>query len=33
VTPFGIPVDSAIVFGIVLLVLMVWYARRSDSGK
>lgn len=29
-TPFGLPVDSAIVFGVLLLVFMVWFANRSD---
>lgn len=29
-TPFGLPVDSAIAFGILLLVFMAWYANRSD---
>jgi hypothetical protein len=28
-TPFGLPVDSAIVFGVLLLLFMLWYANRS----
>jgi hypothetical protein len=32
-TPFGLPVDLAILFGIVLLVFMVWYASRSDKAR
>jgi hypothetical protein len=30
-TPFGLPVDSAIVFGLALLVFMLWYANRADG--
>lgn len=30
-TPFGVPVDTAIAFGVLLLLFMVWYANRSDS--
>lgn len=32
-TPFGIPVDSAIVFGVILLAFMLWFANRADSGR
>jgi hypothetical protein len=32
-TPFGLPFDSAILFGIILLAFMVWYASRSDKAK
>jgi hypothetical protein len=33
VTPFGLPVDLAIIFGIILLAFMVWYASRTDIAR
>jgi hypothetical protein len=32
-TPFGMPIDTAIVFGIVLLVFMLWFANRADDAR
>ena len=32
-TPFGLPVDAAIIFGIILLAFMVWYANRTDTAQ
>lgn len=32
-TPFGVPIDSAIVFGILLLAFMLWFANRTDGAR
>jgi hypothetical protein len=32
-TPFGLPFDSAIIFGVILLAFMLWYANRPDEAR